>query len=170
VFERTPSHTDLQHWTEHLQESARTEAVDHARRLAREHGDVEAAATLLLHLDDARAAEERLLAHASQLEGRHHGRLDLMAESLRAHDCHRGETVVYRTLLTAIPEQAEFRAYGSAVGYWQRLQQIADVGASLSPLPEHEDFTADVRARHARKSAFWARVEVRGGRVGRGPI
>ena len=55
-------------------------------------------------------------------------------------------------------------------GYWQRLQQIADVGASLSPLPEHEDFTADVRARHARKSAFWARVEVRGGRVGRGPI
>jgi len=170
VFERTLSRADLQQWIEHLPESARTEAIDHARRLAREHRDVEAAATLLLNIDDARAAEECLLTNASQLEGRHHDRLDRLAESLRAHDCPRGETVVYRALLTAILEQANFRAYGPAAGYWQRLQQIADSGVSLSPLPEHEVFTAYVRAKHARKSAFWARVEDQGGRIGHGRV
>jgi hypothetical protein len=170
VFERTLSHTDLQHWIEHLPESARTEAIDHANRLAREHGDIGAAAALLLHLDDPRAAEECLLAHASQLEGRHHGQLDRLAESLRVHDCPRGETVVYRALLTAVLEQANFRAYGSAAGYWKRLKQIADSGVRLAPLPEHEVFTADVRVRHARKTAFWARVEEQGGRIRRGRV
>ena len=59
-------------------------------------------------------AEVCVLAHASQLEGGQYGRLDRLAESLRTHDCPRSETVVYRALLTAILEQANFRAYGPA--------------------------------------------------------
>ena len=50
------------------------------------------------------------------------------------------------------------RAYGHAARYWSRLREIADSGVGLLPLQSHEEFEAEIRARHGRKSAFWAYV------------
>ena len=77
---------------------------------------------------------------------------------MRAEECPRGETVVYRALLKGILDRAYARAYGHAARYWARLGEIAGSGVSLLPLPSHEDFEAEIRARHGRKSAFWAYV------------
>jgi len=158
MFERTPSDFRLQRWLEHLPDGARAAAVAHARQLALGHDDLTAAATLLLHLGDPAAAEDRLVAEPGRIDGDDYGRLAPLAKALRDDDCPRGETVVYRALLKGILERAHARAYGHAARYWARLGEIAGSGASLSPLPSHEEFAAEIRARHGRKTAFWAQV------------
>jgi hypothetical protein len=121
--------------------------------------DLTAAATLLLQLGDAQAAEARLLAEPGRIDGNHCGSIVPLAKALRDHECPRGETVVYRALLRGILERAYARAYGHAARYWARLGEIAGSGLGLlPPLPSHEDFEAEIRARHGRKPAFWAYV------------
>ena len=158
MFERTLSDFAFQRWLEHLPEAARAEAVVHARKLALRHHDLTAAATLLLQLGDPAAAEARLLAESGRIDGNRYGSLVPLAKALRAHECPRGETVVYRALLKSILDRAYARAYGHAARYWARLGEIAGSGVSLLLLPSHEDFEAEVRARHGRKAAFWAYV------------
>jgi hypothetical protein len=158
MFERTLSDFYFQRWLEHLPEAARPEAVAHARQLALRHDDMTAAATLLLQFGDADAAEGRLLAEPGRIDGNDYGRLVPLAKALRAHECPRGETVVYRALLKGILDRAYARAYCYAARYWTRLGEIAGSGISLLPLPSHEDFEAEIRARHGRKTAFWPYV------------
>jgi hypothetical protein len=158
MFERTLSDFYFQRWLEHLPEPARAEAVAHARQLALAHDDLTAAATLLLQLGDADAAEARLLAEPGRIGGNDYARLVPLAKAFRADECPRGEAVVYRALLKGILDRAYARAYGHAARYWSRLREIADSGVGLLPLASHEDFEAEIRARHARKSAFWAYV------------
>jgi hypothetical protein len=158
MFERTLSDFYFQRWLEHLPEAARPEAVAHARQLALCHDDLTAAAALLLRLGDADAAEARLLAEPGRIDGSDYPRLVPLAKALRAHECPRGETVVYRALLKGILERGYARAYGHAARYWARLGEIAGSGVGLLPLQSHEDFEAEIRARHRRKSAFWAYV------------
>jgi hypothetical protein len=135
---------------------ARAEAVVHAQQLASRHDDLTAAATLLLQLGHADAAEIRLLAEPGRIDGNHYGSLVPLAKASRAHECPRGETFVYRALLKGILDRAYARAYGHAARYRPRLSEIAGSGISLLPLPSHEDFEAEIRARHGRKAAFWA--------------
>ena len=158
MFERTLSDFYFQRWLGHLPEAARPEAVAHARQLALRHDDLTAAATLLLQLGDADASEARLLAESGRIDGNLYGSLVPLAKALRAHECPHGETVVYRALLKGILDRAYARAYGHAARYWARLGEIAGCGISLLPLPSHEEFEAEIRARHGRKAAFWAYV------------
>lgn len=158
VFEQTLSDFHFQRWLAHVPESKRDDAVAHARRLALTHANLTAAATLLLQLGDATAAEARLVSEREHVEGLFYGSLLPLAKALRAHECLRGETVVLRALLTDILDRADARAYGHAARYWVRLSQIAEGGVDLQPLEPHEEFAAGIRARHKRKSSLWARV------------
>ena len=157
-FERTLSVHDLQCWLEHLSEAARADALARARQLALEHGEPTAAAMLLIELGDPVAAEARLLAEPGRVGGSRYGSLVPLAKALRARDCLRGETLVYRALLKDILDRAYTRAYGHAARYWARLREIAGGGTGLLPLASHEAFEAGIRARHGRKASFWAYV------------
>jgi hypothetical protein len=158
-FERTLSDHHFKRWLQPLAEPARAKAAAHARQVALDHDDLTAAAALLLQLDDADAAEARLLAAPARIDGNDYSRLIEVAKALRDHDCARGETLVYRALMKAVLDRANTRAYGHAARYWSRLREIANGGRGLLPLPSHEDFEAQIRARHGRKSSFWAQVE-----------
>jgi hypothetical protein len=158
LFEGMLSEYQFQRWLEHLPEAARADAEAHARQIAHRHEDLTAAAKLLIQLDDAQAAEARLLAEAGHIDGRDYCRLVPLAKMLRDYDCPRGETVVYRALLQGILDRAYARAYGHAARYLARLGEIAAGGADLHPLRSHEDFAAEIRQRHGRKPAFWAYV------------
>jgi len=158
MFERTLSVFYLQRWLEHLPEAGRPQALSHARQLALDHDDPTAAAIMLLELGDAETAEARLVAEPTRIDGNNYPDLVPLAKALRAHECRRGETVVYRALLRGILDRAYARAYGHAAGYWSRLGEIAGSGNGLMPLQSHESFEAEIRQRHARKSAFWAYV------------
>lgn len=158
MFERTLSDYYLELWLKHLAEPARPDAIARARELALAHKDPARAATVLLQIGDADAAEEKLLANPGGIDGGAYGSLVPLAKALRNHDCPRGETVIYRALLNGILDRAYARAYGHAARYWSRLQEIANGTTGLLPLSSHDEFEAEIRARHGRKTAFWAHV------------
>lgn len=158
MFERTMSDFYLDLWLQHLPETARPEARDHARELALAHPNLAAAATVLLKLDDPAAAEARLMTEPGRIDGTQYGSLVPLAKALRSLNCPRGETVIYRALLKGILDRAYARAYGHAARYWSRLQEIAHGTNGLLPLSSHDEFEAEIRARHGRKPAFWAHV------------
>ena len=158
LFERSMSVFDLHRWLEHLPERSRHEALERARQLARVHDDPTTAATLLLETGDDEAAEAKLLAEPPRIRGDNYGALMPLAQALQTRRRLRGETAIYRALLTAILNRAYARAYGHAARYWARLREIAATGVGLLPLESHGDFEAAIRARHARKTAFWAHV------------
>jgi hypothetical protein len=156
LFEQTLSVFDLQRWLEHVPEADRAATLAHTRQLALDHDNPTTAAILLTEIGDIDAAEARLVAEPLRIDGNNYTELVPLAKALRAHDCPRGESVVYRALLRGILDRANARAYGHAARYWIRLREIADAGVGLLPLQSHEDFTAEIRTRHARKSSFWA--------------
>jgi hypothetical protein len=158
IFEQSISVFDLHRWLEHLHEASRHEALARARQLALGHDDPTTAATLLLDLGDDEEAEAMLLAGPDRIRGESYGVLVPLAQALKSHQRLRGETALYRALLTAILTRAYARAYGHAARYWARLREIAAMGVGLLPLESHEDFEAAIRSRHARKTAFWAHV------------
>ena len=158
MFERSLSVFDLQRWLEHLPEAARPDALDHARQRALEHDDPTTAATLLLELGEAQAAEATLIAEPARIAGDNYPDLVPLAKSLRTHGCWRGETLVYRALLQSILERAYVRAYRHAARYLARLREIANSGVGQMPLRSHDTFEAEIRSRHGRKVAFWAHV------------
>jgi len=158
LFERSISVFDLHRWLEHLPEASRHEALERARQLALDHDNPTTAATLLLDIGDDEAAEGMLLAAPARIRGDNYGALVPLAQAMQARQRLRGETAIYRALLTAILNRAYVRAYGHAARYWARLREIAATGVGLLPLESHEDFEAAIRSRHARKTAFWAHV------------
>ena len=114
----------------------------------------ETAATVQLKLGDADAAEEKFLANPGGIYGGAYGSLVPLAKALRNQDCPRGETVIYRALLNGIRDRAYARAYGHAARYWARLREIANSGVGLLPLSPPDAFESEIRASHARKTAF----------------
>lgn len=116
MFERTLSDFYLQRWLEHLPESERPDAIAHARQPALRHDDLFAAATLLLQLGDAAAAEARLLAEPWRIDGKHDGNLVPLTNAVHDEDRPGGDTVVHRALLKGILDRAYARATGSDWG------------------------------------------------------
>lgn len=158
LFERSICVFDLHRWLEHLPEESKHAAMERARQLALRHDDPATAATLLLDIGDDESAEAVLLAGPSRIRGDDYGALVPLAKALKGHQRSRGEAAIYRALLTAILTRGYVRAYQHAARYWARLREIAATGVGLLPLESHEEFEAAIRLRHARKTAFWARV------------
>jgi hypothetical protein len=158
VFERSLAVIDLQHWLDRLPEGDRPAALQQARRLALACEEPMKAATLLMQVGDDESAEAKLLAASALVNGERYEMLTPLAHALGARGRLRGETVIYRALLTAILERGYARAYGYAAKYWARLQDIGATGLDLRPLESHAAFEAATRLRHGRKSSFWSRV------------
>ncbi|MCD6679521.1 MAG: hypothetical protein LT102_02530 [Burkholderiaceae bacterium] len=96
LFERSVSVFDLHRWLEHLPEASRPAALERARRMALEHDDPAAAATLLVEIGDDEAAEAMLLAESARIRGDDYAALVPLARAMQARERLRGETVVYR--------------------------------------------------------------------------
>ena len=158
LFDATASVYDFREWRDVLAKDARDAAGEHARQVAEALANPIAAATLLLELGDADAAEELLVRRHADLDGRDYPLLVPLAESLEKSQHRLGATACYRALLLAILDRAYARAYGHAASYLGKLRQLA---AELPPqhsLESHPAFEAALRAQHPRKTAFWSRV------------
>jgi hypothetical protein len=148
----------LREWRDVLPAEARDAAGEHARQAAEAHANPITAATLLLELGDAGAAESLLVRRHADIDGGDYPRLVPLAEALEKSRNRLGATACYRALLLAILARAYARAYGHAASYLGKLRQLA---AELPPqhgLEPHAAFEAALRAQHPRKTAFWSRV------------
>jgi hypothetical protein len=157
-FEATRASSALDRWLQCLPIPEQTRALARARELALADTDAARAAKLLLHLNDAETAEQRIVLGAGQLDGKDYSTLTPLAQALEAHGCHRAEAAVYRALMHGILDRAYSPAYSHAARYLHRLRALATAGVDMGTLPSHDAFEAELRLKHGRKPAFWAAV------------
>jgi hypothetical protein len=164
LFEKSLAVYDYQRWLELLPVDVHPDAHERARQLALGHAEPCVAAELLLALDEAQDAQDKLVGMADAVDGRLYGSLPQMAEALLAQRCYRGATVLYRALLNSILERANSPAYGHAARYWWKLKELDEGTDSLAPLLTHAAYEASVRAKNLRKVSFWTQVNAQGER------
>lgn len=130
-----------------------------ARQRAQTHADPITAAQLLLEVGDEAAAESALVDHCGEINGNDYPRLVPLAEAFEERHRVVAATVCYRALLLGILSRAYVRAYRHAARYLVRLRHLATETSVSPPLESHEAFEAALKARHARKAAFWNHVK-----------
>lgn len=111
------------------------------------------AAQLLIELHREADAEGVLVDKAAAIDGADYFMLPTLAKTLAAGGRSKGATAIFRALMLNILDRANARAYGHAARYPERLALMS--ATDLAPLPSHEDFVAQLRSKHARKTAFW---------------
>lgn len=154
LFEKSPSVDALHLWLDDLPHVQQSAAMEHAGEVAMALPNPGLAAQLLIELHREADAEAVLVDKAAVIDGADYFMLPTLAKTLAAGGRSKGATAIYRALTLNILERANARAYGHAARYVERLALMA--ATDLAPLSSHEDFMAEVRSRHGRKTAFWS--------------
>jgi hypothetical protein len=158
IFDASLAVCDLHAWIDLLPPHEHARAIEHARVLAAAHANPTVVALLFMDIGDDSAAEVALVRDPGAIQGRDYGTLVPLAAALERKGLWAGATVVYRALLVAILDRAYAPAYHHAARYWARLAALAPNCTVLRHLESPEVFDAGIRARHKRKSSFWAHV------------
>jgi len=156
LFEKSPSVDALHLWLDNLPPAQQVAAMEHAGLVALTMSNPGLAAQILVELHREADAEAVLVDKATAIDGADYFVLPTLAKTLTADGRSKGATAIYRALMLNILERANARAYGHAVRYLERLQLMS--ATDLAPLPSHEDFVAQLKSKHGRKTAFWSRV------------
>lgn len=107
---------------------------------------------------DLEEAARCVLRRRECLEGQRYEFLLPLAQSLAAEQP-LAATVLYRALLETNLQQALSKYYSHGVRYWRKLAELAARIDDWRELVPQAAYTATVRDLHARKTAFWARVD-----------
>ena len=158
IFEASLAVWDLHAWLDLLPPHEQASAIERARGLATAHSDPVVVALLLLDIGDDSAAEAALASNSAAIAGRDYATLVPMVEALERKGRWTGATLVYRALLIAILDRAYAPAYHHAAKYWARLAALAPNYNGSGHLESSQEFDARIRAKHKRKSSFWAHV------------
>lgn len=156
LFEEAPSVEALQLWLEGLPPQQQAAAMERAGGIALALPNPGLSAQILVELHREVDAEAVLVDKAAAIDGADYYALPPLAKMLAERGRYKGATAIYRALLLSILERANARAYGHAARYLERLQLMS--AANLAPLPSNEDFLAQLRSKHGRKTAFWSLV------------
>lgn len=154
LFEKSPSVDALHLWLDDLPPAQQVAAMEHAGSVALTLLNPGLAAQLLIELHREADAEAVLVDKAAAIDGADYFMLPTLAKTLAAGGRSKGATAIYRALTLNILERANARAYEHAARYLERLELMS--ATDLAPLPSHEDFVAQLRSKHARKTAFWS--------------
>lgn len=154
LFEKSPSVDALHLWLDELPPAQQAAATERAGHIALALPNPGPAAQILIELHRQADAEAVLVDKAAAIDGADYFMLPTLAKTLAADGRSKGATAIYRALMLNILARANARAYGHAARYLERLRQMSDM--DLAPLPSHEDFVAQLKSKHGRKTAFWA--------------
>ncbi|MDR7299499.1 Arc/MetJ-type ribon-helix-helix transcriptional regulator [Pelomonas aquatica] len=156
LFEAAPSVEALHLWLDELPPREQVAAMERAGEMALGVPNPGLSAQILVELHREADAEAVLVAKAAAIDGADYVSLPPLATTLAERGRLKGATAIYRALLLSILERANARAYGHAARHLERLQLMS--AADLTPLPPHEEFLAQLRSQHGRKTAFWSQV------------
>ena len=156
LFEKSPSIEALRLWLDELPPQQQVAAMERAGHVASALPNPGLAAQILVELHREADAEAVLVGMAAAIDGADYFMLPTLAKTLAEGGRLKAATAIYRALLLNILERANARAYGHAARYLERLQLMSPT--DLAPLPPHEDFLAQLRSKHGRKTAFWSLV------------
>jgi len=159
LFQQTLSKKDYERLMELRPEDQRQSTAQWARETALGHSDACMAATFLFQAGWPDDAERLVLGRAGELAGTPYPSLLDLAALAEAGGRSTVEIVCYRHLIRDVLDDARSRAYGHAVRYLGRLEELDRMIRECGSLGDHAGFVAELRKRHGRKSGFWGRVE-----------
>jgi hypothetical protein len=158
---------NVQHLRDHLRllpDFEDVEAEDNAKTHVLAYSNVSTALTFCLQWPDLLTAAQLIETRADEVNGDHYSLLTPAAEALRLrHPL--AAVLLWRTMIDYALEQGRSTRYGHAADHLSDCAsldaEIADYGA----LPTHTQYLQALRARHDRKSSFWAKLEWSSSRV-----
>lgn len=104
-------------------------------------------------------AENYIVKRAAQIYGDAYYRWLPIAEEMEQTGFYTGATLIYRALLLAILENANYNAYGHGARYLRKLDSLTEQIRDWKSAAEHRLFKEKIVAEHGRKSSFWAKYE-----------
>ncbi len=158
LFEHTLHPDLLRSYLKVLPDFEDDAALDRAFALASTHASALMGLSFLIRWPNLRLAAELVSRRADALDGRDYEILNPAAEALgERHPL--AATLLHRRLIDSVLERAASKSYPYAARNLAACAALADVvDWSAAASPSHDQYVADLRARHGRKSGFWSIV------------
>lgn len=110
----------------------------------------------LIYCEELKAVERLVLECANSIDGDSYYSLVNIAEVLESHNFYLAASILYRALLNSILRRAKSKTYHHGVRYLKKSEQLANKISNWQGFHKHEEYFADIKKNHARKSAFWS--------------
>jgi hypothetical protein len=157
-YRRAPGIHTYRALEEILAPSERSALRARACQDAKSNPHVATAAELLFALEEPLLAEQLIIDHASELDGRNYVLLTSLVEAATANRRWLAATIIWRALLDAILTRGYAKAYAHAARYLRELRATAPQIEDFHGHPTHADYERSLRMAHGRKTSFWQRL------------
>ncbi|MEW2912302.1 DUF6880 family protein [Leisingera sp. JC11] len=156
-FERQLSTDDLRAFLKRLPDFEDVEAEDRALDHAGRHPDLLLALSFLIQWPAHDRAAALILERSEELDGNHYEYLSPAADALsERHPL--AATCLLRAMIDFTLNDARSSRYKHAARHLVDCVELAARIEDYGVVSPHDDYLADLRTRHFRKSGFWARV------------
>ncbi len=158
-FERCLDGTLLRSYLDQLPAFEDVEAEQRAMAIALPYPSLTQSLCFLLSLPSALAqTAELVLNRRSELEGAQYGVMGAAGEKLsKVHPL--AATLALRCMVDDALAEARSSCYGHAARHLQTCGLLSKRIDAWGDIPSHEAYMAAIRSGHARKSAFWKRMQ-----------
>ena len=161
LYQRAPNFDSLCALAELLPEEEKSDLMQQAIDDAKGLDNLVQAAKLLLKLSAIDDLERLVLSRAGELEGEFYSHLIDLARALEPFDRPLIELFCYRALLEDILDRAYSKAYGYAVRYYRKIQELDARIDDYRGHPNLAVYMAGIQDKHGRKSSFWRQVNAK---------
>ena len=134
------------------------EMEEKAKNLVFRHRNFEAALAFFLDWPDLKLAADVITARVDELDGDAYYALTPAAEALQ-HEHPLAATLCRRTMIRYTLDKAKSTRYKHAIRHFDACASAEANIESYGRFIDHEAFTAELKAKHPRKSGFWSGVK-----------
>lgn len=154
VFERGLDAEYLRAHLKRLPDFDDIEAEERALSFASRFASFDQALAFLIDWPALDRAAGLIMARTGELDGDHYWLLTPTADALEErHPL--AATLALRAMIDCSLDAAKSKRYGHAARHLQTCEHLARRIDDFAGHPDHADYVADLRRRHARKSGFW---------------
>ena len=130
------------------------EAEERALGFVSRHSSFHQALAFLIDWPALERAAGLIMARTDELDGDHYWLLTPAADALeQRHPL--AATLVLRAMIDLSLDAAKYKRYGHAARHLQTCEHLARRIDDFAGHPNHANYVADLRRRHARKIGFW---------------
>lgn len=104
-------------------------------------------------------ASNYVLQRANLLNGINFGTLIFVAEALESAQRYVAASIIYRVLIDSILLRARSTFYQQAADHFRKLESMAPKIKQWGRQISHDDYTAQLRISHGKKTGFWNQVQ-----------
>ena len=157
-YREHPSFEHLQALLPLVTETEAQKLQEQAAEIALQVVDLAEAMEFLCQLQKYHLAAQRAITEHDGLRHMFYSQLADFAKLFRLNHQPLAAALCYRALLDDILDEGRSNAYSHAARYYQQLVELDTKVRNYQPAIDHADYLDQLRSRHARKRAFWAKV------------